>query len=234
MRFTDLIEACKCNDMATFRLYMAENPDACEWALCVVTRNNRPEMVRALFEEFGCPVASVKHCFYSTLREEHFDIARIFVSKGFNVNTETLDWPYGPCTSATATTPLIVAAEGGMLSAVKFLIEECNVDAENQKDHRGLDAFHVALSRDRLPIVLYFIERFGMDPTRIGPKSGKNLLMVACRFNARQVVSYLLANWYFDVNAQSKSGKTILQYATKDAVRELVEAYANLLQPQSQ
>lgn len=226
MRFTDLIEACKCNDVATFRLYMAENPDECQWALSVAARNNRPEMVRVLFDEFGCSVAFVKHIFYSTLREKHFDIARLFMSKGFNVNTEKLDWPLGPYSSTSATTALIVAAYMGMLSAVKFLVEECNVDVENQKDHRGRGAFHVALSRDRLPIVLYFIERSGMDPTQIDSKSGKNLLMVACRFNAHQVVSHLLANWHFDVNAQSKSGKTAAQYATKDAVRELVKAVA--------
>jgi len=134
----------------------------------------------------------------------HFDIVKILVENGANVNAKDL----------MGFTPLHSAIMGNHLAIVKFLIEngaDINAKAENElPGGTGWTPLHLAASSGNLDIVKYLIDH-GAD---VNAKDDVwfTPLHEAARFGHSSVVE-LLIHHGADVNAKSITGSTPLHEA---------------------
>jgi ankyrin repeat protein len=141
------------------------------------------------------------------------------------VNSKLGDW-----------TPLHLAAFGGNLEIVKFLVEkmeEKNIEKKDGIDHPSNDGFtplHAASSDGHLEVVKFLIDK-GANFQAVNDE-GWTLLHAAAQNGRLSVVKYLINEKGFDVNILDEKNDTPLHTAAfhgkTDVVEYLFEKDANI------
>ena len=103
----------------------------------------------------------------------------------------------------------------GNLESVRYLIETKNIDI-NKRDEENHHLIHIAVKYGFILILLYLVEKCGVD---INIKGGKNDMMpihYACKYNYLPIVEYLIYKGC-DVNSRCESfnNATPLHFAAK-------------------
>ena len=118
-------------------------------------------------------------------------------------------------------TPYLYAAYLGKIN----LLMEMDDDIDSVGPE-GMNALHLAASRNEIEVVKYLIENVGMDPKATCDK-GLNVLHIACREDATDTIKYLIEKCPELINTQTKRGFTPLHFAAfhqnKETTKILIE-----------
>jgi ankyrin repeat protein len=121
-------------------------------------------------------------------------------------------------------TALTIAAWNGQFEILKYLVEHgANINAA---DERGFTPLLLSATKGNYEIVQYLVQQ-GALPDEQGP-AGRTALLAACIGHSGyinpDVVSFLV-KYSTNVNQKDQSGKTALDYASTDEIRQILISY---------
>ena len=191
--------------------------------LLFAMQNNHLEMVKCLLKHDGnvnC-VRPEDNCNLLAFAAKHGDLGMVefLVGKGLEVNHVT----------TTNLTPLVLAAMGGHLNVVQYLIEEKKV-SYNQETLGGITAFTSAVENNRISTVRYLIKQ-GADIHKTN-SDGKTALIVAVEAGHLNMVKYLIKKGA-DMNKAGKDGEPPLLCAARKGKTQIVEYLLKKLKKRS-
>ncbi|TPX30503.1 hypothetical protein SmJEL517_g05946 [Synchytrium microbalum] len=133
------------------------------------------------------------------------------VQQGANVNTP----------DDRGQTPLFVAAEGGHIELVRYLVEKCQADV-NKPDNRGQTPVFAPTRSDNIELVQYLVEKCQADVNKPDNR-GQTPVLIATYSGNIELVQYLVEKCQADVNKPDNDGTTPVLVATRSGNIELVQ-----------
>lgn len=107
---------------------------------------------------------------------------------------------------------LSCVAGNGYLEILRYLVEECNIDADKVYEETGVTPLMNAAMDGQVKIVEYLVEHAGANVNQVHKKSGMTLLHIATRKYNIELIKYLIKK-KVDIDAKDFEGRTALNYA---------------------